>query len=219
LQVQNGSFNDGKNDCNPAHHDHNTVQENKKDKVTFRNFGIVGEKCAARRYTAQNPSHTPQLPIANARRPSFSWAVLDWKSSPPRDCKPTGDARTTKTIGVCDATTLAEVPRGPVSFDETHNAVANDYFNQVKNMDGVHRTVCFPMAEQAALLLRQTEGRKDELVALITSIEPSRLDATDWLRLNRDHWALRAVCISAWISPTTTTSAGCVTTTRCWCSP
>ena len=33
--------------------------------------------------------------------------------------------------------------------------------------------VCFPLAEQAALLLRQTEGRKDELVALITSIEPS----------------------------------------------
>jgi hypothetical protein len=34
------------------------------------------------------------------------------------------------------------------------------------------------LAEQAALLLRQTESRKDELVALITSIEPSRLDAT-----------------------------------------
>ena len=34
---------------------------------------------------------------------------------------------------------------------------------------------CFPLAEQAALLLRQTEGRKDELVALITSLEPSRL--------------------------------------------
>ena len=32
--------------------------------------------------------------------------------------------------------------------------------------------VCFPLAEQAALLLRQTEGRKDELVALITSVEP-----------------------------------------------
>ena len=25
--------------------------------------------------------------------------------------------------------------------------------------------VCFPLAEQAALLLRQTEGRKDKLVA------------------------------------------------------
>src|SRR5271165_722439 len=41
--------------------------------------------------------------------------------------------------------------------------------------------VCFPLAEQAALLLRQTEGRKDELVALITSAEPSRLDAITWL--------------------------------------
>jgi hypothetical protein len=44
------------------------------------------------------------------------------------------------------------------------------------------------LAEQAALLLRQTEGRKDELVALITSLEPSRLDAANWLRLNRDAW-------------------------------
>jgi hypothetical protein len=38
------------------------------------------------------------------------------------------------------------------------------------------------VAEQAALLLRQTEGRKDERVALITSAEPSRLDAPNWLR-------------------------------------
>jgi hypothetical protein len=50
--------------------------------------------------------------------------------------------------------------------------------------------VCFPLAEQAALLLRQTEGRKDELVALITSVEPWRLDATNWLRLNRDAWGI-----------------------------
>jgi hypothetical protein len=50
--------------------------------------------------------------------------------------------------------------------------------------------VCFPLAEQAALLLRQTEGRKDELVALITSVEPSRLDATNWLRLNGDAWGI-----------------------------
>ena len=53
--------------------------------------------------------------------------------------------------------------------------------------------VCFPLAEQAALLLRQTEGRKDELVALITSLEPSRLDATNWLRLNRDHWGIESM--------------------------
>ena len=52
--------------------------------------------------------------------------------------------------------------------------------------------VCFPLAEQAALLLRHTEGRKDELVALITSLEPSRLDATNWLRLNREHWGIES---------------------------
>ncbi len=50
--------------------------------------------------------------------------------------------------------------------------------------------VCFPLAEQAALLLRQTEGRKDELVALITSVEPSRFDAANWMRLNRDAWGI-----------------------------
>src|ERR1700674_4867752 len=78
--------------------------------------------------------------------------------------------------------------------------------------------VCFPLAEQAALLLRQTEGRKDELVALITSLEPSRLDARNWLRLTGIIGALRAVCISAWISPTTTTAAGCAMTMPCWFS-
>jgi hypothetical protein len=52
--------------------------------------------------------------------------------------------------------------------------------------------VCFPLAEQAALLLRQTEGRKDERVALITSAGPSRLDAPNWLRLNRDAWGIES---------------------------
>jgi hypothetical protein len=36
----------------------------------------------------------------------------------------------------------------------------------------------------------QTQGRKDELVALITSVEPSRLDATNRLHLNRDAWGI-----------------------------
>jgi hypothetical protein len=48
------------------------------------------------------------------------------------------------------------------------------------------------LAERAALLLRQTEGRKDELVALISSLEPSRLDAANWLRLNRDAWGIES---------------------------
>ena len=50
--------------------------------------------------------------------------------------------------------------------------------------------VCFPFAAQAARLLRQTEGRAEERVALITSAEPWRLDATDWLRLNREGWGI-----------------------------
>src|SRR5689334_17081995 len=52
--------------------------------------------------------------------------------------------------------------------------------------------ICFPLAEQAALLLRQTEGRKDERVALITGAGPSRLDAPNWLRLNRDAWGIES---------------------------
>lgn len=36
--------------------------------------------------------------------------------------------------------------------------------------------------------MRQTQGRKEELVALITSAEPARLNAQDWLRLNRQAW-------------------------------
>jgi predicted transposase YbfD/YdcC len=48
------------------------------------------------------------------------------------------------------------------------------------------------LVEQAARLLRQTQGRKDELVALITSAEPSRLNAQDWLRLNRQAWDIES---------------------------
>lgn len=43
----------------------------------------------------------------------------------------------------------------------------------------------FPLAAQAARLLRQTDGRRDELVTLITSAEPDKLDAQKWLQFNR----------------------------------
>jgi hypothetical protein len=49
--------------------------------------------------------------------------------------------------------------------------------------------VCFPLAAQAARLLRQTEGRKDENITLITSAEPAKLDAKRWLELNRGGFA------------------------------
>ena len=38
---------------------------------------------------------------------------------------------------------------------------------------------------QAARLLRQTEGRQEESITLITSAEPASLDAQRWLELNR----------------------------------
>jgi hypothetical protein len=50
----------------------------------------------------------------------------------------------------------------------------------------------FPLAQQAALLHRQCQGRNDELVALVTSAPPSRLDVATWLRLNRQHWGIES---------------------------
>jgi hypothetical protein len=46
----------------------------------------------------------------------------------------------------------------------------------------------FPFAEQAARLRRQCRGRKDELVCLVTSLEPARLKASAWLQANRWAW-------------------------------
>jgi len=48
------------------------------------------------------------------------------------------------------------------------------------------------MAAQAARLLRQTEGRKDEEVALITSAPRPELKAERWLRLNRAGWGIES---------------------------
>jgi len=52
--------------------------------------------------------------------------------------------------------------------------------------------VGFPLARQAARLLRQTTGRKDEEVALITSAPPERLNAQSWLCLNRQGWGIES---------------------------
>jgi hypothetical protein len=48
------------------------------------------------------------------------------------------------------------------------------------------------MARQAARLLRQTTGRKDEEVALITSADLERLNACQWLKANRDGWGIES---------------------------
>jgi hypothetical protein len=52
--------------------------------------------------------------------------------------------------------------------------------------------VGFPFAAQAARILRQTQGRKDEEVALITSAGPQRLNAQQWLQLNRQGWGIES---------------------------
>lgn len=52
--------------------------------------------------------------------------------------------------------------------------------------------VGFPFASQAARLLRQTQGRKDEEVTLITSAPASLLPAKLWLRLNRQGWGIES---------------------------
>jgi hypothetical protein len=48
------------------------------------------------------------------------------------------------------------------------------------------------MARQAARLLRQTSGRKDEEVLLITSLPPGRLNPAQWLKLNRQSWQIES---------------------------
>jgi hypothetical protein len=48
------------------------------------------------------------------------------------------------------------------------------------------------LARQAARLLRQTTGRQDEEVALITSAPPERLQAQTWLRRNRQGWGIES---------------------------
>ena len=50
----------------------------------------------------------------------------------------------------------------------------------------------FPLANQVARVLRQTTGRKDEAVALITSAPLERLAAAQWLLLNRQGWGIQS---------------------------
>jgi hypothetical protein len=52
--------------------------------------------------------------------------------------------------------------------------------------------VGFAFASQVARLLRQTQGRKDEEVALITSAPTSVLPAKLWLQLNRQGWGIES---------------------------
>ena len=48
------------------------------------------------------------------------------------------------------------------------------------------------MAAQIAMLLRQHAGRKDEVVALVTSLAPEELNAQEWLVANRQSWGIES---------------------------
>ncbi len=50
--------------------------------------------------------------------------------------------------------------------------------------------VCFPHVEQAAQLYRHIGKHKPETVWLLTSREPERLNATQWLQANRNYWGV-----------------------------
>ena len=47
-----------------------------------------------------------------------------------------GDVESTKAFQAALGKAKVNAPRGPVHFDETHNAVANAYLNQVRKVDG-----------------------------------------------------------------------------------
>jgi len=69
----------------------------------------------------------------------------------------------------------------------------------------------FPLAEQGALLLRQGQGRDDELVSLVTSAEPEKLPAQKWLQYNRFAWGSKMAPINVWMFRTTMIDAASAT--------
>jgi len=48
----------------------------------------------------------------------------------------------------------------------------------------------FPFVAQCGRLTRQRRGRKDETVGLITDLSPKELNASQWLRANREGWGM-----------------------------
>jgi predicted transposase YbfD/YdcC len=50
----------------------------------------------------------------------------------------------------------------------------------------------FPLAAQAAMLVRQHTGRKDEIVALVTSLSSEQLNPQQWLLANRQAWGIES---------------------------
>lgn len=73
---------------------------------------------------------------------------------------------------------------------ETNKGVAES--RTIETTRVLPEDIGFPFAAQAALLLRQHTGRKNELVALVTSLPPEKLDAQQWLHANRQSWGIES---------------------------
>jgi len=52
--------------------------------------------------------------------------------------------------------------------------------------------VDFPCVEQVALLRRRLRHHRPETVALVTSLPPEELDASQWLKCNRAAWGIES---------------------------
>ena len=92
-------------------------------------------------------------------------------------------------------TTLVTAPPADFSPEDTTATLAGTIeINNQRHEKRVLRSVevsaediSLPLARQAALVRRETSGRKVEVVALVRSLPPTELDATVWLQANRQH--------------------------------
>ena len=62
----------------------------------------------------------------------------------------------------------------------------------IRTTEATAEEVGFPLVAQVARLLRQSTGRADEEVALVTSAPRRRLPAAAWLRDNRQGWGIES---------------------------
>jgi hypothetical protein len=60
----------------------------------------------------------------------------------------------------------------------------------IQTLPTTGETIGFPFAEQIAHLRRQSTSRNGEVVSLVTSLAPARLNAQDWLKNNRLAWVI-----------------------------
>ncbi len=62
----------------------------------------------------------------------------------------------------------------------------------LRSLSATPEQVDFPCVEQVALLRRNLRHHRPETVALITSLPPAELHATQWLKDNRAAWGIES---------------------------